>query len=209
MALPRDEFIPTRRSLLTRLKHWDDQRGWQDFFDTYGKLLHSVARRAGFNDADAQDVVQETILAVARHMPEFRYDPAIGSFKSWLLTILRRRMADRFRKRRREPLFAEPGADQDSKTPLLERMPDPAGPEFERIWEAEWERHVLEAALRTVRRQVAAKQFQIFDCYALKGWSVAEVVKNLHVTEQQVYLAKHRVSALLKEQLHQLDTRML
>lgn len=209
MALPRDEFIPTRRSLLTRLKHWDDQRGWQEFFDTYGKLLHSVARRAGFNDADAQDIVQETIVAVARHMPEFRYDPAIGSFKSWLLTILRRRIADRFRKRRREPVIADAAMDADSKTALLERTPDPAGPEFERIWEVEWERHVLDSALSGIRRQVAPKQFQIFDCYAIKGWPVAEVVKNLHVTEQQVYLAKHRISALLKERLHQLETRML
>src|SRR5690349_5651338 len=81
--------LPTRRSLLTRLKKWDDQESWQDFFDTYWQLIYSVALRSGLNDSEAQDVVQETVAAVARQMPNFKYNPAIGSFKSWLLLITR------------------------------------------------------------------------------------------------------------------------
>src|SRR5262245_16838946 len=79
-----DEFIPTRHSLLSRLKNWDDQESWRDFFNTYWKLVYSVALRAGLADAEAQDVVQETIFSVAKQMRGFHYDPALGSFKSWL-----------------------------------------------------------------------------------------------------------------------------
>src|SRR5512140_1436770 len=94
-----DEFIPTRRSLLSRLKDWDDQESWRRFFETYGKLIYAVAIRAGLNDAEAQDVVQETVIVVARKIPGFQYDPALGSFKSWLLLIIRRRIEKQLKKR--------------------------------------------------------------------------------------------------------------
>ena len=66
MPAKDEEFIPTRTSLLGRLKNWDDQESWKEFFDTYWKMLYSVARRAGLSETDAQDVVQEAIVAVAK-----------------------------------------------------------------------------------------------------------------------------------------------
>jgi len=75
-------WAPTRRSLLSRLRQWDDQESWQDFFSTYSKLIYGVALRAGLAEAEAEDIVQETVISVARQMPNFRYDPAQGSFKS-------------------------------------------------------------------------------------------------------------------------------
>jgi RNA polymerase sigma-70 factor (ECF subfamily) len=94
-----DEFIPTRASLLGRLKNWDDQESWQDFFNTHWRLIYSVALKAGLPDADAQDVVQDTVLTVAKKIGEFKSDPTIGSFKGWLMLITRRRIADQFEKR--------------------------------------------------------------------------------------------------------------
>ena len=75
---------PTRASLLSRLKDRDDHVGWQEFFDTYWKLIYGVALKAGLNDSEAQDVVQETVIYVAKKLPDFRYDPEKGSFKSVL-----------------------------------------------------------------------------------------------------------------------------
>ena len=94
-----NDFIPTRRSLLSRLKNWDDQESWQEFFDTYGRLVYGVAVKAGLSDAEAQDVVQETIIIVARKLAGFKYDPALGSFKSWLMLITRRRIEKQLKKR--------------------------------------------------------------------------------------------------------------
>jgi hypothetical protein len=77
-------LIATRRSLVDRLANWDDQRRWQEFFDTYWKLIYSTARKSGLTDEEAQEVVQETIITVAKKIDKLRYDPAIGSFKGWL-----------------------------------------------------------------------------------------------------------------------------
>src|SRR5947209_4633003 len=95
----RDELIRTRATLIDRLKSWQDQSSWQEFFDTYWKLIYGVARQAGLTDAEAQDVVQETMVAVAKHMPGFRYNAGIGSFKAWLLNMTRWRSIDQLRKR--------------------------------------------------------------------------------------------------------------
>ena len=80
--VPAPDPIPTRHSLLNRLKDWDDQTSWQEFFDTYWRLIYSVAIKAGLSDAEAQEVVQETVIGVARKISEFKADPAHGSFST-------------------------------------------------------------------------------------------------------------------------------
>src|SRR5262245_59571299 len=89
-----EELLPTRRSLVNRLKNWDDQESWRVFFNTYWKLIYGVATKAGLSDSEAQDVVQESLLTVAKKMPTFEYNSRLGSFKGWLLLITRRRIVD-------------------------------------------------------------------------------------------------------------------
>jgi RNA polymerase sigma-70 factor (ECF subfamily) len=88
---------------------------------------------------------------------------------------------------------------------MLDRLPDPREPDLEAAWNLEWERHLLEHALRQVKQQVDARQYQIFDCYVLKQWEVKDVVRALGVSAGQVYLAKHRVGALLAKAVQQLE----
>ena len=116
-----DEFLPTRHSLLSRLKDWDDQESWRDFFNIYWKLIYGVARKSGLSDTEAQDVVQEAVLSVAKKMNDFKYDPAIGSFKGWLLLITRRRITDHLRKRARQPAQYESRPGDTKRTATIER----------------------------------------------------------------------------------------
>src|SRR5690349_16319564 len=69
-----DNWLPTRTTLLGRLKDWDDEASWSDFFETYGRLIFRVASKSGLRPAEAEDVVQETVVAVAKHIRAFRYD---------------------------------------------------------------------------------------------------------------------------------------
>lgn len=89
----------TRASLLGRLKSLGDHSSWQQFFDTYWRLIYGVALKAGLRDAEAQDVVQETIITAAKHLPCFHYDPKVCSFRTWLLRLTRWRIIDQLRKR--------------------------------------------------------------------------------------------------------------
>src|SRR5690349_3903919 len=92
--------IATRESLLSRLKNSEDHESWRQFFDIYWKLIYSVALRAGLTETEAQEVVQDTVVAIAASIKEFRYSPEKASFKTWLGQITRFRIANQFRKRR-------------------------------------------------------------------------------------------------------------
>ena len=208
MAEHPEEFIPTRKSLLTRLKNWDDQEGWREFFDIYWKLIYNVARRSGFNDAEAQDLVQDTIVSVAKKMKNFHYDPAIGSFKAWLLLVTRSRIIDRLRRKRLPIIGRQTATGTSNRTPTIERLPDPAGPELDALWDSEWKDNLLRVALQNVKRQVAARQFQIFELYVLQEVSIEKITRTLGVSAGQVYIAKHRVGRLLQNEIEQLARKL-
>ena len=198
----------TRRSLVDRLQNWEDRKHWQEFFDTYWKLIFSAARKSGLTEAEAQEVVQETVITVAKKVGQLKYDPARGSFKGWLLHITRWRIADQFRKR-------QPGedrrrfADNTRITATMERLPDPAAVDFDALWEKEWQENLLAAAMQRVKKKVEAKQFQIFDCYVRKEWPAQKVAAELGVSIGQVYLARHRVTAALKKEIRALQKQSL
>ena len=156
-------------SLLTRLKNWDNQDSWREFFKTYWRLIYGVATKSGLNDAEAQDVVQETVLSVAKEMPGFKYDRAQGSFKAWLRQVTRRRIADQRRKRCRA---AEAGVAESLEALEAAVRPepaDPAGDALEALWDQEWQAQLRTVALDRVKKRVKDEHFQIFEMFVLQG----------------------------------------
>ena len=196
-------LLATRRSLVDRLGDWDDQKRWQEFFDTYWKLIYSVARKSGLTEAEAQEVVQETIITVAKKVGKLRYDPAVGSFKGWLLNITRWRIADQFRKR--DPAQQQRSSEERRQTATIERVADSKVTDIGDLWEEEWRENILAAAIARVKKKVDPKQFQIFDCYVRKEWPAQKVATELRVSVGQVYLARHRVATLLKKEARAIE----
>jgi RNA polymerase sigma-70 factor (ECF subfamily) len=203
-----DDSIPTRPSLLGRLRDWDDRESWQDFYNTYWKLIYGVARKAGLTEAEAEDVTQETIVTVAKKMEDFRYDPALGSFKGWLLHTTRWRIGDCLRKRLPGGRPAGGGADDALPTRTVQQVPDPASLDLGALWEKDWRANLLDAALERVKRRVNAVDFQIYDLTAIKGWSVAEARRTLGVSAYRVYNARSRVARKLRAELKWLETKL-
>ena len=203
-----EELIPTRATLLQRLKNWQDHASWQQFFDTYWKLIYGVARKAGLTDVEAQDVVQETMFAAAKHLPTFKYNPAIGSFKAWLLNMTRWRIIDQLRQRGplspRHP--SSGGANTAINTDTVDKLEDPAGQRLDDLWEAEWQTNLLAAAVANIKRRVDPLKYQIFDCYVNKDWAAEKVAAAFGVSVDQVYMAKHRLTAMIKQEVTRLET---
>ena len=202
-----DELIPTRASLLSRLKDWQDETSWKVFFDTYWKLIYNAAIKAGLSDAEAQDVVQETVISVFKTIPDFQYKAAGGSFKRWLLRLTAWRIGDQFRNRERNITPAERLAGSSVRTATLEGVPDPAGSKLEAIWDEEWEQNLMNAATDRVKRAVDPKQYQIFDLYVLKSWPARKVAGTLKINLGRVYLAKHRIGTMIKKEIKYLRTK--
>jgi len=205
--MQQDGAIPlrTRASLIHRMKNWRDDASWQLFFDSYWRLIYDVARKAGLSDSEAQDVVSATMLSVARQMPNFEYDAKRGSFKAWLLTTTRWRIVDRVRQR----LAAEPleGSESDSSVGLIQNMPDPDGVVPDEVWEKDWKKNLLEVALAHLRLRIDPQKYQLFEFYVRKEWPADKVAQRFGVAVEQVYLAKHRITILLKSEIRRLQQR--
>jgi len=197
-------MLATRRSLVDRLANWDDQRRWQEFFESYWKLIYSAARKSGLTDAESQEVVQETIITVAKNIGKLHYDPAVGSFKGWLLNITRWRIADQFRKRTPDSQRHR-SIDETRLTSTIDRLAGQDGRDLNQIWDDEWKQNLLNAALTRLKKKIDPKQFQIFDCYVQKQWPAQKVAERLRVNVAQVYLVRHRVTRLLKKEVQALE----
>ncbi|HEV2695867.1 MAG TPA: sigma-70 family RNA polymerase sigma factor [Verrucomicrobiae bacterium] len=208
MAHPADELIPTRATLIHRLKNWQDQSSWQDFFDTYWNLIYTVALKRGLNPAEAEDVVQETLISVAKHMPTFKYDPTIGSFKGWLLNMTRWRIADQYRKR--NYLSGSDDLDEsDTGGMKVDKLAEWLAPDLEKIWESEWENNLLKAALTSARRRLDPAHYQIYDFYVNKGWPPEKVADAFSIPIGQVYTAKCRVTEVIRQEIERLGQEMI
>lgn len=201
-----DDSIVTRASLLDRLRNREDQVSWQDFFDAYWQLIYRVAKKAGLTDAEAQDIVQETVISVANKLPGFTYDPKVCSFKTWMLRLTRWRIIDT--RRKRLPQSVPAAADRDgTATSELERIPDEAALMLDAVWDEEWEKSLLAAALQRVKPLLKPEHYQVFDLYALRQLPVSQVAEIMGVSAARVYLIKHRVAARLKHEIKSLVTK--
>lgn len=207
MPEPADTWLPTRRTLLSRLKNWDDQRSWREFFNTYWRFIYAVAIRSGLTDAEAQEVVQETVITVAKQMPGFKYDRAKGSFKNWLQNTTRWRIQDQLRKRRRDQRFQEGGGNRfEDLAPgdPGEEVIDPRSCELEARWQEEWEQNLMEVAIERVKRQVEPKEWQVFDFCTTKQWAPAKVARHLNLFRPQVYYLNKKITGLIRNEVEKL-----
>ncbi len=209
----QQRYAETRRSLIEKLANWEDQKTWDEFYQTYWRLIFSVSVKAGLGHDEAMDVVQETVLSVAKQWKKGQqYDPEKGSFKSWLMNITRWRIADQFRKKQRNPAASNQsggslGSDGDLRdTATVERIEDEhSSGLLDKMWDNEWRSNLSAVAIERIKKQASPSQFQIFDAYVIKGWEVDRVKDELGVTTAQVYLAKHRIGALIKKEIEKLQ----
>jgi RNA polymerase sigma-70 factor (ECF subfamily) len=192
---PSPDLEITSVSLLTRLHDLGDESAWRNFFDRYWQLIYNFSRRSGLGDADAQDIVQQVMLNLTTALPKFEQDPKRGRFKTWLLTIVKRRIIDL--QRRRGRMASSPMA--------IELVAGKGESEFEERWDDEWRSHVLNTAMERARARVPARQFLIYDLLARQGASVPEVCRALDINAASVYLAKHRVGKLMTREIESLE----
>lgn len=203
MTLRHGTSLETRPSLLQRLQSGENE-SWQDFYAIYGGLIRSFAARAGLTPDEAEEVVQETVIGVARRLPEFVYDPKVCRFKTWLLNQTRWRIGQQLKKRA-NPGSAARAAEETTGTDAMARIPDPSIPDFGSEWDADWEKNLLTQALARVSEQIDERQFQIFDLYVIKDWPPGRVAKMLGVSVARVYMSKHRVGALVRKEVRRLE----
>lgn len=204
MSTADDSFLPTRSSLLSRLKNASDAAGWQYFVDNYGRLVFQVCLRSGLTRQEAEDIVQEVVAAVAKQMPRFEYDRSRGSFKGWLARVTRNHIADFLERKSKEMQRRVELPEERTNAIAAEQQ----GGGMDEVWESEWREHLMTRALRCVQQQLPARSVQIFQMSAVEGWSTEKIAAALRISRPQVYLARHRAARLVKKEIERLKKEL-
>ena len=190
----RESIGSTSTGLLTRAKGRDED-AWKRLVRLYSPLVYHWVRSAGLKDADAQDLLQEVFSAVAGGLERFRKDRPGDTFRGWLRTITRSKLADHYR--RAKGPRATGGSDaQDMFHSIPDVLSDSSGSDSSLD-----ERLVQLGALELIRSDFAEKTWRAFWRCAVEGESPAEVAADLRVTPSAVRLAKSRVLRRLREEL--------
>lgn len=184
----------TSTALLEGLKDAANQTVWAEYVGRYRPLLVAWCRRVGLPHTDAEDVAQDALLEFAAGYRAGRYDPDRGRLRGWLYGIAHNTLR-RWRqyKSRRGAGLAAPGAAADALAQIADE--DRLGA----LWEEEWRRAILRRCLEEVALDVAPQTMAAFDLFACQGLPAAAVAARLCITENAVFIAKHRVLRRMRE----------
>lgn len=190
------DSVTTRPSLLARIKNTGDRQAWAEFVDIYAPLIYGFAHKQGLQDADAADLTQEVLGAVAHSAARLDYDPARGSFRGWLFRVVRNELCDFVAARSRQ----QSGSGDTDMKRRLEEQPAPSEDEVA-AWESDYERQLFALACEHVRRDFHESTWRAFWLTAIEGQSGKDVAGVLSMTTAAVYLAKRRVIARLRQEI--------
>lgn len=183
----------TSSSLLLCVRDPADHPAWTRLVTLYSPLLATWIRRAGVPPQDADDLIQEVLLAVSREMPGFSYDRSKGTFRGWLRTVLANRIKHHRRSRGGRPR-AETAAGLD-----LDSLEDPRS-DLAREWDAQHDRHVAAGLLESVRHEFGDGVWAAFARVVLDGDRPQEVAADLGMSVDSVYQSRCRVLARLRQE---------
>ena len=191
------QALSTTMALLDGLLEPGNEAVWREFDARYRPIVFAFARKLGLDESDAADVAQEAMLRFVQEYRAGKYDRERGRLRSWIIGIVKYRVADvqRSKAKRREYRgeSAFVGLPEDDQ--LAE------------LWEAERRRMLLRQALAELREQTKTneKTIRAFELYAIHEQPVADVACELGLTTHDVYVAKSNVAARLREILTRLE----
>ncbi len=184
----------TRQSLLLRAQTGETD-AWKDLVDLYRPLILGWLNRQGVPARDLEDLSQEVLLSVVKHLPGFQHSGQRGSFRSWLRTIVCSRTADYWR-----TVDADTQPEGGSgATAALQQIADPDS-ELNRQWDEEHDRYVIHCLLDLVEEEFEPITLQAFRRLALDGVNGAEAAQELGLSVAAVYVAKSRVLARIRQE---------
>jgi len=186
----------TNLSLIDRVRDRDTE-SWRKFMAMYHPLVSYWCRRSGLQGFDMEDVCQEVFSSVAKSIVRFQKLNPGDSFRGWLRTITRARIADFIR--RTQNLPRSPGGDEAHQ--FLAQLSEPERIEETDVGEREASRDVFRQALAMVRNGVETRTWQAFWRTTVDELNATEVADELGMTSMAVRKAKSRMTIRLRIEL--------
>ena len=178
------KYPTTSKTLLERIAA-GDEISWDDFYNRYCGIIRNLAKFKGLNDAEADDICQQVMLQFFKQSKTFKFDPDIARFRTYFGKIINSRIKDHFRRKK--------------EVPSDEIEPEPFEGKTDELFLTEWRKMILQEAERELKNRVAPETFQAYELYAVQSRPVEKVAAYLNCSVNQVYQAKKRCFAMMRE----------
>ena len=188
----------TRSSVIRAVADTGNEAAWQRLFDLYAGFIFSIARSKGLKAEDADDVVQSVFADLARKLPDFEYDRAKGRFRSYLIQLVRWRIADKLNAIK---------SDAELKKKTLEAAKDMSVADRS-FAEREWQQAALEEALRRIKPDVRPEHYAAFVASTVEGQDTETVMRLYNLSRDNLYQIRKRLTERLREKVAQVIAEM-
>ena len=177
-----------------------DEAAWGRFVSRFRGPIVRFARDQGLEPDEAEDAAQETLMDFVRAYRQGQYDREKGRLSAWLFGIAHRRVLNAGRKMARRPRPLGAG----HQTAFWESLPDEQA--ARRSWDQSWQQAVLEQCLDQIRTEMEPKTIRAFEAFAIQRRPAMDVARELGVSRNAVFIAKHRVLKRILELTHQFES---
>jgi RNA polymerase sigma factor (sigma-70 family) len=188
------DTLKTRPTLLSKVRRGDED-GWSRFYEMYENFIYSSGRGSGLSHEESKDVVQEAMLTVRNYISNFVPDESRGRFRTWLRKIVQSRIADQYRKKKRNPLekVEVPPPAEDAATSTTNRIPDLNAVELDRLIDGKLEQAIVTEARKLAKEKVRMEDYQAYDLFELQELGAKDVAISLGISAVTVRVRAFRV----------------
>ncbi|MGI8977830.1 MAG: RNA polymerase sigma factor [Pirellulaceae bacterium] len=193
------DFPETRESLLVQVRSPANREAWEEFASIYRPVICRLARQRGLQDADAQDLAQQVLMAVASAIGSFEKSSESARFRHWLRRVARNAIVNALSRRPRdraaggstvqELLMEEPGVDLESDA----------------LIELEYRRELYLRAAKMVCRDIEPETWRAFELTVVENQSIESAAVLLSKPVGTIYAARSRVMRRLREAVRELE----
>lgn len=183
----------TRASLLASLREGRAAEGWQDFFRQYAPAIYRVALLRRLSSDQADDIVQQVMMSVARRIGDFDYKTDRGKFRNWICSITENKIRDHYRTVAQDARLTQAAAEQQAQT-------------ANDCWEVQWRLQDLMICLDELSEDVSLRQLETFRLYVIEGLAAEEVARRMEMSVGQVYVIRTTMIKRIRERMRDVGT---
>ena len=181
--------------MLIRVRNPADQAAWHEFVEIYRPVILRLARQKGMQDADAEDVAQQILVAIAKAVEEREHDPKRAKFRTWLHRVAHNAILNALT--RSKP---DRGSGDSALLAVLNGQELHSGPDSNLV-RLEYRREVFRWAARQVRQEFQQATWDAFWLTAVEGQSVDAVAHELGKNPGAIYAARSRVMQRIQQKV--------
>jgi RNA polymerase sigma factor (sigma-70 family) len=194
----KNETYGTRVTLLQRIIQDKDEKSWEDFVQYYQGFIYLICRKMDMSHHDADEVVQQVLIKLWNHFPNFEYDES-KRFRSWLCRVIQNTGRDFFRKINSQSRLK--GKVQDQQIDKLTL------PEVERLAESEWNDYLASLALENIKPHFSERLIEIF-LRLVEGESAQDLEEEYELKPKVIYVYRKRIRDRLKDEIRRLQSEL-